>query len=173
MEPDNAGALRTGGANNRHSPTVFFPKGGRHVTKTLDAEFELNRKLPPLDVEHRLVLRAGRPTLRQLAAGACPLRTARMNRNVMDRHPEGSENSLAQVLAGLEARLSRQLTMDRETIVGAIAGGPLSAGGASGGRGGACPIVLMPDDPPPCNSCGRIFADPLRMAIHQRGCARL
>jgi hypothetical protein len=97
-----------------------------------------------------------------------------MSRGVMDRHPEGSENSLAQVLAGLEARLSRQLTMDRETIVGAIAGGPISGGSAGrGGGGGAGPIVLLPDDLPPCASCGRSFADPLRSAIHQRGCARL
>ena len=51
---------------------------------------------------------------------------------LVDRSGGGEENGLAQFLAGLEARLSRQLTADRDTIVDAISGGgALSAGGAA------------------------------------------
>ena len=49
---------------------------------------------------------------------------------------------LAQILSGLEQRLSRQLTQDRQTIISALNGGaaPAAAGSLTG------PIVLLPEE---------------------------
>jgi hypothetical protein len=79
---------------------------------------------------------------------------------------------LASLLSGLEARLSNQLSSDREALAARITGG--AAAGYGGGGGGGAPIVLIPDEPleRPCGTCGRIF-EPLRMAVHTRSCARL
>ena len=81
------------------------------------------------------------------------------------------QDELEGILSGLEQRLSRQLTADRQAIVSALAasaGAPAGAGGLTG------PIVLLPDEPleSTCATCGRCF-EPLRMAIHTRSCARL
>ena len=61
----------------------------------------------------------------------------------------GSQADLATFFSGLEARLSRQLTQDRDSIIGAIAGSPRSTSGP--------PIVLLPDEPleTACTICGR------------------
>ena len=75
---------------------------------------------------------------------------------------------LNQLLSGLEARLSHQLSQDREAIFAAIGSGDGIQGPVPGG-GGVGPIVLMPDEPmqQQCATCGRAF-EPLRMAIHAR-----
>ena len=92
--------------------------------------------------------------------------------NFRSQNKMGSHQpDLSAFFTGLEERLSQTLARDRQDILGAIAGGMTPGAGA--GSGG--PIVLLPDEPldtEPCQTCGRSF-EPIRMAIHQRGCARL
>ena len=85
-----------------------------------------------------------------------------------------SPEELSSFFLGLEQRLTRQLTLDREAIVGAIAGGPAPGLLAAPPLARAGPLVLLPDEPleHACQLCGRAF-EPLRMAIHQRVCAKL
>ena len=80
-----------------------------------------------------------------------------------------------EVFAGLEARLSNQLRLERDLIVGAIGGQYTHMNRQQLSREKShIPIVFLPDEPEGtvCENCGRTF-ELIRMAIHARACARL